>query len=477
MINRTASCGVRVLRLAAALAAISFAGTPAAAGTFTDTNFTGDADSGIVGHGVYTHALKLDFDDNRTVNGAVFTGTGTGVAAPSTNNYSIAGPTNTFGGNTNNLSGNSNGLATSFVYNGQPEVVTLRNLRIGQSYVTTFYGVGFGSAGGRVSDITASDGGSVVYDQNKAGDKNGNRLEYAFTATANTQSFTITPRVPADTFHTYALTNRLLGYNALLTDNFYLGTSNGDPGGPTFLNTNLPARQGGTLAAGGATPITYTAGGNVQVGNGPTGPVDRGNYLLTAFGGSASPDYNFNGSDPRMRADRPILISFDMAPNLGNADPGNWGAIDVGLAPDRRNVFVNDAAPHFGILFRSNGLIQAFDGATDITALGTGGANARWYADDGVNRVTNALHHFELILSDATASTIEVYADGNLVSTFNKPGGFANSGNNYINFVGSDIAGFDNLIVAQVPEPTALGLVSLAALTLATRRHRRSGPR
>jgi hypothetical protein len=144
------------------------------------------------------------------------------------------------------------------------------------------------------------------------------------------------------------------------------------------------------------------------------------------------------------------------------------------MSQANQNIFINNVAPHFGILFRGNGGIQVFDGGSDITGSGTAGPNARWYADDGVNNVTNQLHHFDLFLSDPTLATIDVYADGLLIDTFTKPGGFSDGGNNYFNLSGSRIAGFDNLQVAEVPEPGALGALALTAtISLLGRRRRR----
>jgi hypothetical protein len=475
--QNTKRCAKWSARLSIALAvSLSIAACHAGAGDFSDQNFTGDADSGINFDAVYTHALNFNVDDNLKVNGAVFTGTGAGVAAPATNTYRIDGTGFTFNNNANNLSGQSNGLASDFVYNGNPQVITLNNLIPGQSYQTTFYSVGFGPVGDRVQDIATGDGAFLDgYDQNKADQGNGNRLSYAFTASAPSQSFTITPQNPANTFHTYALTNRLVGYQSLLTDNFYLGTSNGDPGGPAFLNSNLDARQGGTLPLSG--PVTYTVRGNVQVGNGPTGPVDRGNFLLTAFGGAASPDHNFNSVGG---GDGKIIVSFDMAPNLSpnTADPNTtmeWGGISMGLSQANQAIFINGDVPHFGILFRGNGGIQAFDGANDITASGTAGDAVRWYPDDGIDNVTNELHHFDLVLSDPTLATIDVYADGNFITSFSKPGGFSDAGNNYINLLGERIAGFDNFQVAQAPEPATLSLLALGGVALLGRRRKRNG--
>ena len=465
---------LRLLMIAAAVG-LSSVGTTYA-GVFTDVNFSNDSDSGIASGGVYTHAININVDDNVTVNGTVFTGTMSNVAAPATNTYSVAGPTNPFGNNpNNNVTGNSRLLTNDFVYNGNPATVTLNNLIVGQHYTTAFYGAGFGDPGGRVVNVATSDGGAVTYDQNKAGNGNGNRLQYEFTATGTTQAFTFTPANPGNTFHLYALSNRLHGYQSLLTDNFYLGTANGDPGGPALLNSNLAARQGGTLAAGGATPITYNSGGNVQVGNGATGPVDRGNYLLTAFGGAASPNHNFNGSEPGVTPNGQMIVSFDMAPNLAGATADNWGAVNLGLAQANQTVFVNDGHSHFGILFRGNGQIQVFDGGSEITGSGTGlgglgSGSANWTSLTGV---TNDLHHFDLIASDPALHTIDVYADGSFVTEFSKASGFSDGGNNYIGLHGSSVAGFDNLSVAQVPEPVSMSLGLGVCALLLRRKSRR----
>src|SRR3954469_15621210 len=154
--SKSIRCGKRsrAVSIAIGIGLSALATCAGAAGVFSDSNFTGDVDSGINAGSVYTHALNFLVDNNLSVNGAVFTGTGAGVVAPVTNTYSLAGTNQPFNGNGNNLVGNSNGLATDFVYKANPEVLTLNNLIAGQSYVTTFYNVGFGPVGDRVVNIS-----------------------------------------------------------------------------------------------------------------------------------------------------------------------------------------------------------------------------------------------------------------------------------------------------------------------------------
>ena len=263
-----------------------------AAGTFSVVPLTGDADSGIAADAAFTHAINVFDAANVKINGAIFTGSGTG-ANPTTNDYTTTGFNNGFNGfdalANDGISGGVGGLMTNFLYNGNPATVTLKNLLVGQQYESVFYNAAFGGPGVRFQTITASDGGSIVFDQNGIP---GSLLRYAFTAVATTMTFTITPSIPGNTFHQYAFSNRAVGPTALLTDNFYA------PSNPTTsnLNFNIAARQGGSLVAAGGT-ISWIGVNNAQVGNN-TGGVDGGNYLLTAFGtGVAALNHNFNGTD------------------------------------------------------------------------------------------------------------------------------------------------------------------------------------
>ncbi len=436
---------------------VSLTAMTSLAGTFNVQPLTGDADSGISGNNAYTHAIDMGDVPNRTVNGAVFTGSG-GGANPATNDYSTTGITNLLPNWSNpNVGGATGGLFTNFNYQGAggTETVALNNLRVGQQYVTTFYNSLWG--GPRSQNVTTSDGGAITFDPDNPS-LPGSLLRYTFTATANTQTFTFTPNPAGNSYHQAAFTNQVLGHKALLTDNFYA------PGNPDTndKNFNLAARQGGSLG-----PITYSAVGNTQVGN-PTGGVDAGNYLLTAFGGRVSPNYNFNNATSAGG----LSISFDLAPNINGGNPDDWGSVNIGGSAANPTAFVNDASPHLGILFRGSGLMEVWDGGTNVTSA------PAW----GPGGVTNALNHFELLLTDPTdqnpfdgagQTDVAVYANGNLVYNFSKGGG--GYADNFFNFGASAIAGHDNLVIAQiVPEPGAMTLAGLAAAAALAGRRRRA---
>ena len=428
------------------------------AGVFTSNPITGDADSGISADKAYTLAVDIFDGPNRRINDAVFTGSG-GGGNPTTNNYTTSGLNNGFTGNVPPITGNVGGLTQNFLYNGNPATYTLKNLRVGETYTTTFFNAAFGGPGGRIHNVTASDGGVLNgFDQNATP---GSVLKYTFTAAANSITFAMTPLVPADTWHHYAVSNEIVKQRALLTDNFYA------PSNPNTLdlNFNLAARQGGLLTTGGGT-IPWVAVNNTQVGNG-TGGIDGGNYLLNAFGnGRSALDYNFNGS----ASAGGLAVSFDLAPNsVANPDATLWEAVNIGQSSANKNDGINDPHSHFGILFRGNGLLQAFDGNTVLTPV-----EPIW----SETAQTNGLTRIELIAQDPTdgnpfdgvgQTDISVYAGGILRYSFSKTGG--GYADNYLNFSAANIGGVDNLMVAQlVPEPGSLGLLALTGGLLARRR-------
>lgn len=439
----------RFLSLATAAVALFLLSTHAcAAGTFSVVSLTGDADSGITAGSAFTHAFNVNAASNGTVNGAVFTGTGQLAAGvnPTTNNYSTTGFTSSFVNNaTSPVTGVVGGFMTTFRYNGNPASLTLKNLRIGQQYETTFYDSAYGGAGIRVQSITVSDGGSIVHDENA---QPGGRLIYTFTAASNTLTFTFTPQT-AGTFHLYAFSNRAVGPQALLTDNFYA------PSNPTTtnLNFNLAARQGGTLVQSAGT-IAWIGTGNAQVGN-ITGSIDGGNYLLTASSGKAALDHNFNGAE----SSSGLSISFDLAPDVTAVGGTNWNGISLGQSAADKSGAVSGAQTHFGVLFRgSAGTLQAYDGSTVLTPT-----EPSW----GSTGVTSQLHHFELIITDsidgnpfdgAGETRIQVYADGVLRYTFTKSGG--GYAENYLNFQSSQVGGLDNLVIARLSSAPAAPVIS-----------------
>ena len=129
-------------------------------------------------------------------------------------------------------------------------------------------------------------------------------------------------------------------------------------------------------------------------------------------------------------------------------------AVNLGASEADRNVGVNGGATHFGILFRANGKIQAFDGSTSVTPV-----EPNWAAD---GNYSGQLHHIDLVLTglgdgnpfDGAGDTqIDVYADGGAVPvySFTKTGGYAQ---NYVNCQSSFIGDFENLVITAMNPPT-----------------------
>src|SRR6185436_8776881 len=134
----------------------------------------------------------------------------------------------------------------------------------------------------------------------------------------------------------------------------------------------------------------------------------------------------------------------------------HWGAVTLGSSEANRTVFVAGGTPHFGILFRANGRIQAFDGSTVVSPA----TEPNWLPDGNYSL---QFHHVDLLVTDpvdgnpfngAGDTKIEVFVDGGgaPVYSFTKTGGYAD---NYVNFQSSDIADFDNVVFTAVNPPAA----------------------
>jgi hypothetical protein len=238
--------------------------------------------------------------------------------------------------------------------------------------------------------------------------------------------------------------------NRLLSDNF---TVTGNPN-TSDLNYNLATRQAGSSL--GTSNWVRSGTGTTQVGNSNPN-IDSGNYLLISnlgsvtgsFSGTAALDRNFNG----VNAQGGLRISFDLAPNItGDSNQAVWGSFNLGLSATNKNAFVSANVPHFGILFRGNGVIRAFDGGADIT-----GAYSSW-GDTSNNATTRP---FSLVLTDPTddnpfdgvgQTNIDVYRGNTLIYSYVKGnGGYSD---NYLNFGAFASAGIDNLVIEKASGTT-----------------------
>jgi hypothetical protein len=219
MINRL-SAGTLALSIAL------LAARAGAAGVFTFAPITGDADSGISVSKTYTHAVDFGaggnaggfpniVDQATTVNGVPFS-----IGGPQGTNYSTTGLNAYIGTNpwTSAVPNGENSLGdllndfywrnTSFTPADQ--TLTLAGLTPGTPYLTTFYNAGWEA--GRVRNVTvsASDGGTVTFDQNFSGSTRPNVLRYAFVAPGSSVTYTFSPADPQNGFHQYAFTNEVL---------------------------------------------------------------------------------------------------------------------------------------------------------------------------------------------------------------------------------------------------------------------------
>ncbi len=251
---------------------------------------------------------------------------------------------------------------------------------------------------------------------------------------------------------------------------------------------NLQYRQGNGSIAAALTGTFANEGSNgfkTQIGN-ASGPgtlwLVGGNAANTI--GSISPEHDF-AADPGVGGY--LSISFTLNPVTGAAGTSaDWGAITLGAADNAsfgssgsgaRGQGLISSAAHFGILFRDNGGYQAFDGATNVST-GT-------YSSTPTTILTHTIELRVSGLDDGNPwdgsgdAQISVHADGSLVYTFTKTGGYTN---NYVTLQalgggsGFSISQFDDLqisTVTAVPEPSSFALAAGGVMMLAAVSRRR----
>ena len=194
-----------------ALGLAMLAGT-ANAGTWAQSAWTGDANSGIGTASVpasaqadYTVAVNSGTATAVTVNGINFV-----AHATSGTNFNMGGGFTTHPGGTGLVSGASNTLAAGFLYNGSPRTVTLLNLTVGEKYETSFFAFGWDALPYDRAVTFSSGSDSLRVNQNFYGQNQGIRISYTFVAAATSQVLTLTPGPGGNggTFHMSALANR-----------------------------------------------------------------------------------------------------------------------------------------------------------------------------------------------------------------------------------------------------------------------------
>jgi hypothetical protein len=193
----------------------------AAAGTFAVSVITGDADSGISTTRTYTHAVDFigfnpELETGTTINGVAFyIGGATGP------NYSLVAPVSWGMTGQNALQNHSvpsgpdtlHDLLQDFLHNshsGLDQTLTLTGLTPGTAYATTFYNSGYSVIlDDRVVTVTASDGGTITFDQNFTGEGMPSILRYEFVADAPSMTY-VFDAADRNTFHHYGFTNEII---------------------------------------------------------------------------------------------------------------------------------------------------------------------------------------------------------------------------------------------------------------------------
>lgn len=137
-----------------------------------------------------------------TINGVPFTATDADAV--------LTGAGSTFTGFASSVTGTLGSLLSNFNHGGNPGVVTMNNLTIGQTYVLTTYNGQFGTAGSRRANVYATPGAGTTYDANTLYDENQSPLSllrYTFTATQTSEVVKFQQGVIADSWHFYGFSS------------------------------------------------------------------------------------------------------------------------------------------------------------------------------------------------------------------------------------------------------------------------------
>ncbi len=192
-----------------------------------------------------------------------------------------------------------------------------------------------------------------------------------------------------------------------------------------YLRTNF-AQLFAFDVAGQPTSLNLTAQGD--------GPVALTNSAAKiSLPGSSVRIVDQNYSSTLSKGGVVISFDFESDPN----DSSQWVAVNVGMSSANKGVNVSSSGEHFGVLFRENGGVQAFDGSASQSNPSPG----NWSSTSRTNG------HIDIVCSDPTdgnpfdgvgSTKIEVYVNNAAtpIYTFTKAnGGYAN---NFVNFVSNN---------------------------------------
>lgn len=232
--------------------------TWAAEGTFSSGAFTSDATSGVSSAKTYT-ALANVVGSNVTVNGATFVG-----GATSGTGWSLSGIPTSFGsgGNkTTTLTGQAiTGLFDGFQYGGNPGLITLSGLTVGQTYVSTIYCQDWGwpAAATRVQTVTGSESAASASFNEDAVEAS--MLRYTFVASATSMVLRDVPVVPGSSLHLYGLSNEQVFNKSWVSGTDWTAATWSPAGAPNAVGTNANFTAQ-------AVPTTLNLDANVTTGH------------------------------------------------------------------------------------------------------------------------------------------------------------------------------------------------------------------
>jgi len=188
-------------------------------GAWSYAQWNDDTSSGVDSSRTYTHAYNLGTANGTTVNGVPFTGVAGGNPAVA-GRFAMGGFANQYGGPDNNavttLGGGSAVIASQFLYNGNPQTLTLYGLAPGTEYVATFYSVAWTDSDMRTHTFSLGNE-RLTIDQNSFGGRNGIRISCRYVAPADGKIVLSLSPLSIRTFHLYGFSNSREGLSPLIT--------------------------------------------------------------------------------------------------------------------------------------------------------------------------------------------------------------------------------------------------------------------
>jgi hypothetical protein len=213
-----------------------------------------DANVGLSNNKTYLNAVNIQ-GGALTINGVNFEASS--GANPSGTNYSITGVGTTHAAGSS-VGGQLGSLVSNFIYNGNPGVLTLNNLNVGESYTTTFYNRSWDTVN-RTQNISTSSGGSFSINQDFNSPGGLNLIRYTFTAGSTTETINFSPANNNASFHFYGFSTEQI-FNTTHTGGVNWSSSTWSGTTPSGVGSNA------AFAALGA-PTTVNLDTNATLGN------------------------------------------------------------------------------------------------------------------------------------------------------------------------------------------------------------------